>query len=138
MLALIIIGSSTAFNDIVGLTVSGIYSSYLIVSVLFLWRRLRGDISSVDDSPHLLANVAGKPLIWGPWKIPGIFGIANNIFSCVFLIIIWFFSFWPPYTPVTAATMNYNVLMLGATAIFAVIYYAVYARKVYIGPCIET
>jgi len=80
LLALIIIGSSTAFNDIVGLTVSGIYSSYLIVSVLFLWRRLRGDISSVDDSPHLLANVAGKPLIWGPWKIPGIFGIANNIF----------------------------------------------------------
>ena len=57
--------------------------------------------------------------------------------ACAYSIIILFFSFWPPATPTTAATMNYSVLMTGAVLVFSVVYYFLYARKMYTGPVLE-
>ena len=76
-------------------------------------------------------------LTWGPFKVPGIWGIAVNVLSCLYIIIILFFSFWPPATPVVASTMNYSCLVFGAVIIFSVIYYLLIAHKYYIGPIVE-
>ena len=55
----------------------------------------------------------------------------------MYMVVILFFSFWPPATPVTAATMNFSSLVTGAVVVFGVVYYAVWGRKVYTGPVIE-
>jgi len=137
VLALIVLGSSTAFNDIVSLSVVGLFGSYFLVAVLLLWRRLRGDIKLYPSSGDGLTNVPGKELTWGPWRIPGVFGIMTNSFAIVYLIIIFFFSLWPPQNHPTAATMNYSSLMFGGTMMFSVIYYFFRARHVYTGPVIQ-
>ena len=65
-------------------------------------------------------------------------GIAINVFGVMYMIVILFFSFWPPSTPVDAGTMNYSVLALGIVVIFSVIYYTTSAHKTYTGPVVET
>ena len=138
LLALINLGSSTAFSDIVSLSVVGLFGSYIITVVLLLWRRIRGDIKphgSMAIGVH--TNIAGEPLTWGPWHIPGVFGIFTNSFAVVYLIIVFFFVNWPPVSAPTPATMNYSSLMFGVTMIFSVLYYVFWARKTYTGPVIE-
>ena len=136
-LALIILGSSTVFNDVVSLSVVGLFGSYFLAAFLLLWRRLKGDIGPYQATSIALSNIPGAPLSWGPWRVPGKFGIINNIFTVCYLVVIWFFSFWPPELPVEASTMNYGSLMLGATMIFSVVYYFIWARRVYKGPVVE-
>ena len=136
LLALIILGSSTAFNDIVSLAVVGLFGSYFIVAVLLFWRRVRGDINPYTTD-SVLTNVPGAQLMWGPWRVPGVLGTATNGVAIVYLMVIFFFCLWPPSNHPTAATMNYSSLMLGATMIFSVIYYFAWARNVYSGPVIQ-
>ncbi|MCJ1261565.1 hypothetical protein MMC22_001430 [Lobaria immixta] len=145
LLSLIIIASSTAFNDVISLTVSGLYASYFMCCSLLLWRRCTGAIS-LPPSSGPLTNTPAAPqtsaasdpqLTWGPWRIPGVFGVVVNAFACAYMIVIIFFSFWPPATPTTASTMNYSSLVLGAVMIFSVVYYLVWARRVYKGPIVE-
>ena len=135
LIGLINLGSSTAFNDVLSLGVSSLYASYVITEVLLLWRRCTGAIRLPKD----VANDSNEPnqLIWGPFHLPGIFGILVNAFAVVFGIIIFFFSFWPTVTPVTAAKMNFSVLMTGSVLLFAIFYYIIWARKTYKGPIIE-
>ena len=140
LLALIILGSATAFNDVVSLCIAALFSSYLISVVLLLWRRIRGDIKEDDaivPASQNAGDVASFALTWGPWRIKGWLGTANNALACVYLTVILFFSFWPAYNNPSPSEMNYSVLMLGATVIFSVAYYLLYARKHYRGPLIE-
>lgn len=64
LLALINIGSATAFNDVVSLTVSGLYTSYLISASLLLYRRVTGGVQDAAIDPSL-ANTKGAELVWG-------------------------------------------------------------------------
>ncbi|KAI9881205.1 MAG: hypothetical protein M1830_007183 [Pleopsidium flavum] len=139
LLGLINIGSSTAFNDVISLTINGLYASYFICCSLLLWRRCTGAIKSPSDqSPPSFPNSTGTvQLTWGPWRVPGALGIGINAFGCVYLVIILFFSFWPPATPATASTMNWSVLMTGFVLGFSVVYYFVWGRRVYTGPVVE-
>ena len=137
LLSLIVLGSSKIFNDVVSLSVVGLFGSYFPVAVLLLWRCMRGDIKLRPSSEDVLTNVPGAQLVWGPWRIPGVYGIINNCFTILYIIIIFFFSLWPPMNHPTAATMNYSSLMFGATMLFSVFYYLLRARKVYTGPVIE-
>ncbi|KAJ6446454.1 GABA permease [Purpureocillium lavendulum] len=125
LLGLINIGSSTAFNDVVSLSISGLYASYLIATGLLLYRRCTSGFALPDASASLpaLANTAGAELVWGSWHIPGTWGIINNGVACVYLVIVLFFSLWPPVTPVNAETMNYSAVVTGAVAIFSAVYY---------------
>lgn len=137
LLGLINIASTDAFNDVISLTVGALYFSYLICSVLLLWRRCTGGIApsySALQHPNYSGDVQ---LAWGPWKVPGWAGIIVNICGILYMLIIIFFSFWPSNTPTTAATMNYSVLVLCSVAIFCVVYYVTKAHKVYKGPLIE-
>ena len=132
LLALINIGSSVAFNDVISLTVSALYSSYLICCSLLLWRRCTGGIGGSSQ-----ATAVKTGLHWGPFKVPGYWGIAINVVACAFMIIIIFFSFWPPATPTTAVTMNYSVLVFGAVILFSIAYYLTVAHRTYVGPLVE-
>ena len=139
LLVVIHVGSETAFNVVVSLSISGLYASYLIATCLLLYRRRTSGFAMPDaTSLPALANTAGAELVWGSWHIPGVFGIANNAAACVYLTIVLFFSLWPPATPVNSTTMNYGVLVTGTVAIFSMVYYLVWARKVYQGPIVET
>ena len=137
LMALIILGSSVVFNDIVSLSVVGLFGSYFIAASLLLYRRCRGDIGIYQPDANDLHNIPGAPLAWGPWRIPGALGIANNFFTVSYLLVIWFFSFWPPATPVEPSTMNYGCVMMGGAMILSIVYYFVRARNVYTGPVVE-
>lgn len=138
ILSLINIGDATAFNGVISISIAGLNGSYLVAASLLLYRRLTGGIrtSRVQDDDEI-TNTIGSRVTWGPWKIPGWYGVANNVFTCCFLIFVLFFSFWPTYRDVTAATMNWAVVVTVTVLGFSIVYYFVYARKVYKGPIIE-
>ncbi|KAL8825272.1 MAG: hypothetical protein Q9191_004511 [Dirinaria sp. TL-2023a] len=150
LLALIYIGSSTVFEDVVSLSVSGLYGSYFVPCSLLLWRRTTGkmkDYTSDDEeglggNPQAISepredDIAQPPLMWGPWRVPGVLGTINNAFACVYILFVLFWSFWPPTTPATAENMNYSVLVTGAVISFSIVYYFVWGKTQYLGPLID-
>ena len=80
---------------------------------------------------------AERGISWGPWHMPGRWGIAINVLACGYLTVIVFFSLWPTGQPIRAGNMNYAVVVTGAVVMVSVIYYQVWAKKVYTGPVIE-
>ncbi|KAL8724733.1 MAG: hypothetical protein Q9181_006697 [Wetmoreana brouardii] len=154
LLSLISIGSTVALNDVLSLTVAGLFLSYLACCVLLLYRRCTGGISehaittfsTTNNNPTMnnqMNNETQKhhhqqqQLTWGPFHIPGLLGITINLLGCIFLIIIILFSFWPPVTPVMPSTMNYSVLVTASVVAFASTYYVLWAWRVYTGPVVE-
>lgn len=138
LLSLISIGSTVVLNNVVSLTVASLFLPYLACCSLLLWRRCTGAISKHGSSCRYTTNLPqSSQLMWGPFHVPGIAGIALNAASCSFLVIIIFFSFWPPVTPVTPATMNYSVLITGFVLIFSAVYYVFWAHRTYSGPVVE-
>ncbi|KAK2598596.1 hypothetical protein N8I77_011994 [Diaporthe amygdali] len=139
ILSLVNIGNATAFNGVISISIAGLFGSYLIVTSLLLYRRVTGAIRlPTPEDDHLdLANALDSPLIWGPWRLPGIFGIVNNAFCCTYLIFIFFFAFWPAVNHPDTATMNWAILVFGTVIIFSILYYLVWARKIYSGPVVE-
>jgi choline transport protein len=143
VLALVNIGSTTAFNGVISVSIAGLFSSYLLTSCLLLYRRCTGGIvlssAALDTHTHPSATTADSTVraTWGPWRIPGALGIANNAFACVYLLFVFFFSFWPSYADVTPENMNWSILVTGAIALLSAVYYLVWARRTYDGPVIE-
>lgn len=138
LLALINIGSSVALGDILSMAVSGLYLSYLMISVLLLFRRVRGDIGLYNDNEDDIINVPGSKLVWGTFRCPGVFGTLVNLFAVIYTTIIIFFSFWPSKMNPGVEGMNYSVVGIGGCTILATLYYFVRARKIYTGPIVET
>ncbi|CRG91109.1 Choline transport protein [Talaromyces islandicus] len=146
LLGLIPLGSSVAFNDLTSMSTSGLYLSYMVCCILLLYRRCTGGIidpsepdntnSPVADEAQIV-NTAGAKLVWGPFHLKGIFGIAVNIFAIAYMLITVFFSFWPPTAQVNKSTMNYSVVGTVGTMFLSVVYYFFRARHVYEGPVIE-
>ncbi|CAG8950315.1 hypothetical protein HYFRA_00006808 [Hymenoscyphus fraxineus] len=146
LLALIYIGSRAVFNDVVSLSVSGFYASYFLPSALLLWRRTTGQVAepgTLLTEGNAAVGPGGEkilhmPLIWGPWRVPGILGIVNNAFACVYMVYVIFWSFWPSATPVTPESMNYSVLVTGSVVIFSVVYYIFKGKYQYVGPLVDS
>ncbi|KAK0357495.1 hypothetical protein LTR91_008006 [Friedmanniomyces endolithicus] len=171
LLTLIYIGSSTAFNDVISLTITGFYGSYFLPAAFLLYRRIKGEVlphgtavehpptdhtrtsppppevpgdlkvdHKYNSPPSLRAGeveVANARLIWGPWHVPGILGIANNVYACCYMIFVIFWSVWPPATPVTVSTMNYSVVVTGGVLILSTIWYFIRGKREYKGPLID-
>ena len=116
LLSLINIGSTVAFNAIASLGVASLISSYII-----------------SFSCLILKRVRHEPLPHARWSL-GRYGLGINIIAVVFLVIVWFFSFWPLGNHPVASTMNWNVLIYGAAIIFAVGFYFIKGQHVYAGP----
>lgn len=133
LLSLITLGSTVAFSNIVNLSIGGLYASYFIVCSLLLWRRLQG----IGHYNPGLAMTGPETLQWGPWKVPGILGAGNNLFACGYLLIMWFFSFWPSDVHVSAQSMNFSSVTFGGTVLCAVAWYLVRGRNTYVGPLVE-
>lgn len=186
-LTLIYIGSETAFDDVISLTVTGFYSTYFLPSAFLLYHRINGNVlphgtmldglpdaaasatatpdakpaapvrpkspveeirpasSPESDSPaektattaQVEFEISQAPLIWGPWKVPGILGTINNAYACVYMLFVLFWSVWPSETPVDYTTMNYSVVVTGGVLILSGVWYFVRARKEYQGPLID-
>ena len=111
LLALINIGSSTAFNALVSLPTIALYISYFIPITLILIRKLRG------------AHPA-----YGPWRM-GRWGVPINIFSLVYILYIVIWTPWPQLLPVTASTFNYSGPILLAVILFALLDWSISGRK---------
>lgn len=149
LLGLIPLGSTTAFNDLTSMSTSGLYLSYMVCCILLLYRRCTGGILEMSDyrsrnssgnlsvEDEQIINTAGAKLVWGPFHLKGIFGIAVNLFAIMYLLITVFFSFWPPVAHVTVSTMNYSAVGTVGVMFLSIVYYVVRARKVYEGPIIE-
>jgi choline transport protein len=192
LLTLIYIGSDTAFNDVISLTITGFYGSYLMPAAFLLYHRIKGNIlppgaeieplqpgiqeeptkssgkavesdslttggpskssgsnsafghpdSDRDSASSALANnnnnVINARLVWGPFRLPGLLGIINNLYACCYMVFVIFWSVWPPATPVTAATMNYSVVVTGGVMLLSAVWYFVRAKHVYKGPLIDS
>lgn len=157
LLTLIYVGSATAFNDVISLTITGFYGSYLLPAAFLLYHRVKGHIlpkgsdvslhqsqespkpssSDNDDDNSNMGGIADTPLVWGPWHVPGIFGIINNAYACIYMVFVIFWSVWPPATPVKASTMNYSVVVTGGVLILSAVWYYVGGKKQYKGPLID-
>ncbi|KAI4611129.1 hypothetical protein J4E83_008072 [Alternaria metachromatica] len=141
LLALVNIGSTTAFNGVISVAIAGLFSSYLLTSSLLLYRRCTGAIlppsESFDTDSQSTTSDGMVRAVWGPWRLPGSIGIANNVFACAYLSFVFFFSFWPSFAEVTPANMNWAILVTGTIAVISAVYYAVWARKTYHGPVVE-
>ncbi|KAK0099304.1 hypothetical protein ONS96_008534 [Cadophora gregata f. sp. sojae] len=103
---------------------------------------IEGEESRANDgddqtAPEIDIGSSGPQLTWGPFHIPGMLGIINNAYACLYMVFVIFWSVWPPETPVDAATMNYSVLVTGGVIIFSVVWYWIKGREVYKGPVID-
>lgn len=121
LLALINIGSSTAFNALTSLVIAAFYSSFLLSASMLLLKRLTLPADSIR---------------WGPFRL-GRLGLPINILSILFTIIGFFFSFWPPSHEVTAKTMNWSIVVYGGVMLFSIFFWLIHGRSVYTGPVIE-
>jgi len=142
LLALINIGNSAAFNGTISLVLEGFYLSYLLAIGLLLWRRLRGDLDNSDSSLTIF-NAADvdeaydRSLTWGPWRLKGTLGVANNVVAICYLVLIIFFSFWPSQVSPDLVHMNWAGVVTGSVALFSIVYYLVFAKKSYTGPVVD-
>ncbi|KAG6988546.1 PAN2-PAN3 deadenylation complex subunit PAN3 [Physcia stellaris] len=116
LLSLINIGSTVAYNAIVSLGAAALFTTYFISIACLLHRRLRGE-----------------PLRPRRWSL-GRWGAPLNVAAVLFLSVAYFFSFWPLFTPTTATTFNWSVVIYVAVVVFAAGYYLGKGRFVYVGP----
>lgn len=77
LLGLINLGSAVALDNITSMAVSGLYTSYLIVAVLLLYRRCPGDIAAYGENDETVINVPSAPLVWEPFHVPDIWHLGH-------------------------------------------------------------
>jgi amino acid transporter len=116
LLSLINIGSTFALNSITSLATTSLLSSYIVSIGCMIWRRW-------TNSPLLSSKFS-----LGKW------GLAINIASEAFLIVIFVLAFMPNNPNPLPSEMNWNILMYGAVAIFSLAYYFLRGKHRYEGP----
>jgi choline transport protein len=120
LLSLIIVASTAAFNAIISLSVVALYSTYLLPIILILRLRLK----------------APKTVRWGPWRL-GRWGVLVNIAGIIYILYTSIFLLFPGSLPVSGESMNYSVVVLAATLLFALVMWFVKGRWEYKGPLKE-
>lgn len=142
LLALINIANNAAFNGTISLVLEGFYLSYVLALGLLLWRRVRGDLDNPNSSLTIFNSghvdeSHDLSLTWGPWRLKGALGVANNVVAICYLLVIIFFSFWPNKVNPDLMSMNWAGVVTGSVALFSVAYYLAFAKKSYTGPIVE-
>jgi amino acid transporter len=118
ILSLINIGSTVAFNSVVSLLVSSLFSSYFISIGCILLKRLRG-----------------QPLPPSRWSM-GRFAIPMNFIAMSYILFAFIMSFFPPSKEVNPSSMNWSILVWGVVIILATISYLFHGCKAYKGPVV--
>lgn len=116
-LALINIGSSTAFNAIISLQLASLMLTYAASIGCVLIRRLL--------HPDLLPAAR--------WSL-GRFGTVVNVGGFMYAVFAFFWCFWPGSTPVELKTFNWSVVIFVAIAVVSMVMYVFQGRYVYDGP----
>jgi choline transport protein len=116
LLSLINLGSSVAYMQVISLGVASMLTSYLISIGCVTLKRLRGE-----------------PLLPSKFDF-GRWGLPINLIAVMFLAFCWVFTFFPVGPHPTVVDMNWASLGYGFVLIFAVVYYIVQGRHVYVGP----
>jgi choline transport protein len=114
LLALINIGSSTAFNAFISLPALALYISYLFPILFLFLRRL--------SSKH------PTPIPWGPFKL-GRAGPFVNAGAISYLVFILIWMPFPTMLPVDRLNMNYAGPIVGAVVIAAILDWSLSGRK---------
>jgi choline transport protein len=114
LLALINIGSSTAFNAFISLPALALYISYFFPIFFLFWRRLSSSTAS--------------PIPWGPFKL-GKFGPYVNLGAMSYIIFVLIWMPFPGALPVNGSTMNYAGPIVGAVVVAAVSDWCINGRK---------
>lgn len=115
ILGCIYIGNETAFNAFVGVFTILTTMSYLAAIL-----------------PHILTRRQYvKP---GPFWMPGVWGYLVHGIASAYIIVYNIIYFFPYALPVSAANMNYSVLMSGGLTIIVGIYYLWKRNHGYEGP----
>ena len=115
LINLITLGSVVAFEAIVSLQILALMATYLVSLSCIIWRRF-----------------FGAPLPASPFTL-GRFALPINIVAICYCIYLIIFLPWPGAVPVTAATMNWAIVMFSGIMLIAAIYYVFQARKTYKG-----
>lgn len=115
ILSLIAIGSPVALNSIMSLATAGLLSSYICSISCMAWRRW-----------------TNNPLLPSKFSL-GRWGLAVNLSSLGFLLVVFVFSFFPTAPHPDAAGMNWTILIYGVVVVFCLGYYLV-GKHEYAGP----
>lgn len=119
ILALINVGSSTAFNAIISLTALGLYMSYFLPILFLLWRRMSSSKSS--------------PIPWGPFKL-GTAGAVVNAGALCYILFTFIWMSLPAILPVDRFNMNYAGPILGGIIVGAAIDWSWNGKKRFQAP----
>lgn len=115
-LGAVYVGSTTAFNALIGSTILFFSSSY-VAAIL----------------PHLLRRRTGA-IVYGPFRMRGWVGFAVNGLACAYLVA-WFVVYaFPYYLPTDAESMNYSCVIWGGLTALVGLWWVLGARKGYEGP----
>lgn len=117
LLALINIGSTTAFNAIVSLQVVSLMFTYAVSLSCILYRRLTW--------PASLPSARWSLNKWG--VVVNVIGLAYVLFAC-------FWSFWPTYAQVDAENFDWAVVLFVSVFALSLVVYHVQGKHVYMGP----
>lgn len=113
LLALPYLGNSTAYSAITSLSTICLYISYIL--------------------PIICKLIYSKRFVRGPFHL-GPLSVPINILAVIWVSFIVVLFVLPPIHPVTASTMNYASVGVGAVIIFAGLGYALSARHWFRGP----
>ncbi|TKA69822.1 hypothetical protein B0A55_07506 [Friedmanniomyces simplex] len=72
----------------------------------------------------------------GPWHL-GKFSPFINAWACIWTLFVSIIFVMPTALPVSAESMNYAIVYLGAILFFSSVYWVIRGRKFYTGPLIE-
>ncbi|ORY19759.1 GABA permease [Clohesyomyces aquaticus] len=114
LLAIINIGSSTAFNAFISLPALALYISYFFPIFFLFWRRVSRNHPT--------------PIPWGPFQL-GKFGIPVNILALSYIIFIVIWMPFPTVLPVDGISMNYAGPLIGAVIVGGLIDWVISGRK---------
>jgi amino acid transporter len=114
LLALVNIGSSTAFNALISLPALALYISYLF-PIFFLFTRR-------------VSRSRKKSIPWGPFRL-GRAGPFVNLaaMGCLIFVVIW--MPFPTILPVSGTTMNYAGPLVGAVVLGALLDWIISGRN---------
>ena len=118
LLGLLYLGSTTAFNAVLSMSILGMYTSYLLPIIFMLVQRRR----KTTSIPR------------GVLRLGRIGGCITNIVSVFWLIFAMIFSTFPSYEPVNAQNMNYSVVVMSGWLVCGVVYYYNGGSRRYVEP----
>lgn len=109
---------------------SAFFVSYMIPTAFLLYRRLKGEILDPEQ-------ISSTCLTWGPFRVRGVIGIANNVFALLCSAFLMFFSLWPQSKNGGPGSVGYGYVVIGVAIVLESLCYILWVPRHYNGPLTE-